>query len=274
MQSGVAFNGTAPAISPDGRTLAFAASSPDGRTQIWLKPMNSLEARVLPGTDGVGAPIFWSPDGRSLAYSGPRLPGLMRIEVAGGPPQSLACAQVAYTSAPLADWSPEGIIVFHVGEGLMQMPAGGGTCSLVTRLDPKRGELRHNSPSFLPDGRHFLYHRTGREEQDSGIYVGSLDSKPEAQSTTPILKGASAARYVAAPGSSSGYKTGYVMFVRGNVLMAQRDDPASLTLAGEAVAITENLSAGANADSGMFTASANGRLVYRTGEVGGNRQIT
>jgi hypothetical protein len=64
------------------------------------------------------------------------------------------------------------------------------------------------------------------------------------------------------------------MFVRGNVLMAQRDDPASLTLAGEAVAITENLSAGANADSGMFTASANGRLVYRTGEVGGNRQIT
>jgi hypothetical protein len=173
-----AFNGTPPAISPDGRTLAFADSSPDGRTQICLKPMNSLEARMLPGTDGVGAPIFWSPDGRSLAYSGSRLPGLMRIEVAGGPPQSLACPQVAFTSAPLGDWSPEGIIVFHVGEGLMQMPAGGGTCSLVTGLDPKRGELRHNSPSFLPGGRHFLYHRTGKEEQDSGLYVGSLDSKP------------------------------------------------------------------------------------------------
>ncbi len=75
---------------------------------------------------------------------------------------------------------------------------------------------------------------------------------------------------MAAPGSSRGY----VMFVRGNVLMAQRFDPASLTLAGEAVPIAENLSAGANGDNGMFTASANGTLVYRTGEVGGNRQIT
>jgi Tol biopolymer transport system component len=264
------FIGTPPAISPDGRTLAFAASIPDGRTQIWLKPMNSLEARVLPGTDGVGAPIFWSPDGRSLAYSGPRLSGLMRIELAGGPPQTLECPQVAFTSAPLGDWSSAGTIVFHVAEGLMQVPAGGGTCSLVTRVDPKRGELRHSAPSFLPDGRHFLYLRLGKEEHDSGVYVGSLDSKPEAQSTSPILKGASSARYVAAPGSSHGY----VMFLRGNTLMAQRFDAGAFSVVGDAVPIAERVSDGANADNGMFTASGNGTLIYHTGEIGGNRQLT
>ena len=54
-------------LSPDGRTLAFAAIGAEGRSQIWLKPMNSLKAHVLAGTDGVGAPIFWSPDGRSAS---------------------------------------------------------------------------------------------------------------------------------------------------------------------------------------------------------------
>jgi hypothetical protein len=78
-------DGNAFALSPDGRTLAFSAVGRDGRTQIWLRRLDSLEARVLKGTEGVGTPIFWSPDSRSLIFSGPPpLAALMRIDLAGG----------------------------------------------------------------------------------------------------------------------------------------------------------------------------------------------
>jgi Tol biopolymer transport system component/predicted Ser/Thr protein kinase len=262
------FNGTPPAISPDGRTLAFAAEGADGRTQIWLKPMNSLEAHALAGTDGVGAPIFWSPDGRSIAFSGPSLSGLKRIDVAGGPAQRL-CPAIG--AAPLGAWSPAGIMVYFASNVMMQVPAGGGTCAPVTKLDSKRGEVRHTAPSMLPDGRHFLYLRVASNEEDSGVYVGSLDSRPEAQSSKMIMKGASPAKYVPSADASHGY----LMFVREGALLAQPFDTTSLSLTGDAVPIAEHVGGGSNPDNSMFTASANGTLVYRSGgETNENRQLT
>jgi eukaryotic-like serine/threonine-protein kinase len=262
------FNGTPPAISPDGRTLAFAASGTDGRSQIWVRPLNSLEAHVLAGTDGVGAPVLWSPDGRSVAFSGPGLGELKQIDMAGGPAQTL-CPTTG--SAPLGAWSPRGIIVYHGSNVLMQVPAGGGSCTPLTRLDSKRGESRHTSPSFLPDGQHFLYLRIASREENSGVYVGSLDSKPDAQSSSLILKGVSPARYVPSADPSGGY----LLFVRERTLMAQPFDTRRLSVTGDAVPIAERVVGGANVDNPMFTASANGTLVYRTGgETGANRQLT
>ncbi len=257
------FTPAAPAISPDGRTLAFAAIDGEGRSQIWLRPMNSSEAHALPGTEGVSAPVFWSPDGRSLAFAGRSLARLMNIDVAGGPAQTLCPANAG---VPVGAWSPAGIIIFQANDGLMEVPAGGGTCTPVTRLDSKRGELRHTGPSFLPDGRHFLYLRVASKEEDSGVYVGSLDSKPGEQSSKPIAKGASPATYVA----SADRAHGYLMFLRQGTLMAQPFNAGSLSLAGDAVPIVARV--GTNGD--LFTASENGTLVYRGGGSSGSRQLT
>src|SRR5450432_1929017 len=257
------FTAAAPAISPDGRTLAFAAIDGEGHSQIWLRPMNSSEAHALPGTEGASAPVFWSPDGRSLAFAGRSLARLMNIDVAGGPAQTLCPATAG---VPVGAWSPAGIIVFQANDGLMEVPAGGGTCAPVTRLDSKRGELRHTGPSFLPDGRHFLYLRVASKEEDSGVYVGSLDSKPGEPSSKLIAKGASPATYV----PSADPTHGYLMFLRQGALMAQPFDADSLSLAGDAVPIVERV--GTNGD--WFTVSEKGTLVYRGGGSSGSRQLT
>ena len=257
------FSAAAPAISPDGRTLAFAAIDDEGHSQIWLRPMNSSEAHALPGTLGASAPVFWSPDGRSLAFAGRSLARLMNIDVAGGLAQTLCPATAG---VPIGAWSPAGIIIFQANDGLMEVPAGGGTCAQVTKLDSKRGELRHTGPSFLPDGRHFLYLRVASKEEDSGVYVGSLDAKPGEQSSKLIAKGGSPATYI----PSADRRHGHLMFLRQGDLMAQPFDADNLSLAGDAVPIVERV--GANGD--LFSVSETGTLVYRSGGSSGSRQLT
>ena len=73
------------ALSPDGRKLAFRASGKGGaRSSLWVRALDSLEARPLPGTEGANFP-FWSPDSRFLAFSAGG--NLKKIEASGGPPQ-------------------------------------------------------------------------------------------------------------------------------------------------------------------------------------------
>jgi len=261
------FGSAPPAISPDGRTLAFTANGPDGRGQIWLKPMNSLEAHALAGTDGANSPLFWSPDGRSLAFSGGTINRLMKIDVAGGPAQTLCPATAG---APVGAWSSNGVIVFRDRGGLMQVPAGGGTCAPLTKLDSKGGEVRHTAPSFLPDGRHFLYLRVASKAEDSGVYLGALDSKPEAQNSARIVTGTSPVKYVPSADASHGY----LMFLREGALMAQPFDAGSLSLAGDAVPVAERVGASFAGDLSLFSTSASGTLVYRGGDAGAGRQLT
>ena len=101
------------------------------------------------------------------------------------------------------------------------------------------------------------------------MYIGSLDSKPEEQNSQPILRGATPAKYVASMDPSHGY----LLFLREGVLLGQPFNAGSLSLTGDAVPIAEQVGTGANLDNSMFTASANGTLVYRAGQSGG-RELT
>ena len=210
------------ALSPDGRQLAFTA----GR-QLWVRPLDSLEARVLPGTEGAGAP-FWSPDGRSIGFF--RLSELMTIDPAGGPPQTVCAVGLGEGGT----WNQDGVIVFgDASEGLFLVPAGGGEPTRVTTLDDARGERGHHWPQFLPDGEHFLFFARGPAEHE-GIYVGSLEA-----GVTPslLLRTDRQARY-AAPG--------YLLFGRGESLMAQPFDVQRLALTGDPVRVVD----GVRSDSG------------------------
>ena len=74
-------------------------------------------------------------------------------------------------------WNRNGTIIFgQVGRGVMRVPASGGPASVVISA---AGEENALYPQFLPDGRHFLYGRSGSNPAKSDAYVGSLDAKPE-----------------------------------------------------------------------------------------------
>jgi serine/threonine protein kinase len=142
-----------PAISPDGRRIVFKARGADGKSQLWVRPLDSPEAEPLSGTEGASSP-FWSHDGRSIGfYSNGKL---KRMDINAGPALTVADASGPSLSG---SWGPQDIIVFAGVVGALQrVPASGGARTAATILEP--GHVAHRFPWFLPDGRHFHLHRS------------------------------------------------------------------------------------------------------------------
>jgi Tol biopolymer transport system component len=239
------------AISPDGRLLVFALTVESSSRLLWVRPIDSLTARPLTGTDN-GAFPFWSPDSRIIGFfAGGKL---KKIDVAGGPPITLCDA----ISGRGGTWSRDGVIVFSPDSGtpLHQVSAGGGAPTPVTKLDAARGESTHRWPHFLPDGRHFLFLSRigpgGGSSEGSGVMVGSLDG------TTPklLLLGQTKATYA----------SGYLLFVREDTLMAQPFDPSRREFSGDAFPIAEGVQTDTAFSRGVFSVSDNGVLVYQSGQ--------
>ena len=242
------------AISPDGRTLAFVATTAKGETSLCVRPLESLEVRALPGTQEAGRP-FWSPDSKSLAFvAGGKL---KRIEMAGGSPIPLCDARYARGGT----WNEAGVIVFgDWAEGLQRIPASGGTPSLVTRVNKEAGETYHYYPQFLPGGKQFLYLVRHVEEEKMGIYIGSLDGKPGTPATR-IVQTQYKAEYDA--GSRR------LLYMQGaGVLMAQRLELDPPRLAGDPAMVAEGVRNAFNTGYAEFSVSRNGTLFYGKGSAG------
>ena len=251
------------ALSPDGRQVAFFAVGPDGVKRIWIRSMDSLEARPIAGSETYNnPPFFWSPDSRYIAFDGGG--SLKKIGIFGGNAESL-CALSGLSVG--GSWNHDGVIIFGQSPGgIMRVSANGGSASPLTTLDPSRGEIRHVLPSLLPDGRHFIYLRYSSRPENSGVYVGSLDARPQEQSSKMLLPTPYGVAYV--PSSDSGF--GHLLFVRAGTLMMQSFDTSRLEFLGEPVTVAERL--GSFREFSFFSASTNGVLVYRTGS--GESQLT
>src|SRR5262249_49744497 len=131
------------------------------------------------------------------------------------------------------------------------------------------GESGHSFPTLLPDGDHFLYTGAqGGPPETGGIYIGSLSAKPDEQKPRRLLPDASKTAYSTSIGPGTGSADGYVLFVRGSVLMAQPWDSQRLELTGEAVPVAERV------PSTGLSASATGTLVYRMSTAVAGDQLT
>ncbi len=248
------------AISPDGRKLVFNARGPDGRTALWIRLMDSLQAHQLPGTEGVNLDPTWSPDSQSIAFLADG--NLKKLDVSGGTPQVLA----PYTNpATGISWSRDDVILFGRAGMIHRIPASGGEATPITAVDSSHGEAGVGRPFFLPDGKHFFYYRLMANK--SGIYIGSIDAKPAQQGQTRLLDSPAGVEYVP---SATG-KGGYLFFLRGTALMAQPFDAGRLQLTGRAVQLADQVST--NLFNGLFSVSNNGVLAFAsTG--GDSRQLT
>lgn len=230
-------------LSPDGRYLAFVATDErSGSRQLWVRPLDTPEARVLPGTEGAQRP-FWSPDSATLAFfAGSRL---KRIDLKDGASRLITTVSAASYGG---SWNTSGDILFtQLRSGVFVVPAEGGTPRAVTTVESNAQEVAHRWPQFLPDGRHFLFYVDSLETARQGTWLGTLDS-PERRR---VIEGTS----VFAP-------PGYLLFVRDRVLMAQAFDPASGALAGRPSTLASNVVEPQVTNGTAISASADRLLAF------------
>src|SRR5260221_393470 len=237
-----------PVLSPDGTSLAFSATSADGKTDLWVRPMNALDAHMIPGTDSAIFPV-WSPDSRSLGFFADGK--VKTIDLNGGSP-------LVVRDAPFGrggSWGAGGVIMYTPATqtSLMRVSATGGTPVPITKVDPSQ-HTSHRWPFFLPDGQHFIYlainHDPSRAGSDS-VYYASLDGREN--------------RLLFRSQSNAVYGSGFLLFARGGQLMAQPFDAASGTLSGEPQAIASGVVDDISTWHTDVTASNNGLLVLGSG---------
>ncbi|HKW89854.1 MAG TPA: protein kinase [Candidatus Acidoferrales bacterium] len=235
------------AISPNGLRLAYVATAPDGKSILWVRSLDSLQAQPLADTEGALLP-FWSPDSQFLGFFADGK--LKKIEASGGPAITLCDAPGGRGGT----WNRDGTIVFSpfFSTPLFRVPASGGAPTQATNLDSAKGESTHRWPFFLPDGRHFLF-LAGNPLASAGsptnsIMVGSLDSKE-----TKFLFDAH---------SNAIYASGQILFLRENTLMAQPFDVKRLEFTGDAFPVAEQVGDVVPRVEGEFSGSDNGVLVY------------
>jgi Tol biopolymer transport system component len=238
----------APAISPDGRRVAYRARRADGMPLLWVRELASGESRSLPGTEDAAMP-FWSPDSRDLGFFTGT--AVKRVSAAGGPVRVIVASGGFFGGAGGA-WAADGTIVFSSLLELLRVSADGGAVTDVTNLLNR--DWSHVWPSFLPDGRRFLFTAKlwtrSAEASGQGIYLGSLDS-PSIQQLLPDLSSA-----VYAP-------PGYLVFVREGTLTAAPFDLAAGRVTGPPTAIGGAVAMDAQFYFAAVSASADGTLAVR-----------
>ncbi|HKD07272.1 MAG TPA: protein kinase [Bryobacteraceae bacterium] len=268
------------AVSPDGRYLVFTAAKGNEPPRIWLRPIGSLDARPLPGTEGGNFP-FWSPDGKSLAFFSRGDNKLERIDIAGGSP--IVIADAPWGAGAGGTWNADGIILFASTAGLRRVAASGGASSLLTIVNLPRRETLHSHPQFLPGGKTFLYFITSSDSSIRGVYAASLD-RP--QGRTRILAADSKAIYAAGHEG----QPAALLWLQDQTLMAQAFDAGHLRFAGDPVRVAEGIaSPGPNNPSALsfdigrsqdaaggrasFWASDSGLLMYFGGNPARNSKL-
>jgi Tol biopolymer transport system component len=240
------------ALSPDGRQLVFVAAG-DGSSRLWLRSLDAVTARPLAGTEGAAFP-FWSPDSRSIGFFADDR--LKRLDVDGGSPQTLTTVR----NGRGGTWNADGVVLFAMaGNRLLRIPATGGEVVPVTQ--PNRA-YDHRFPQFLPDGRHFIFLGTGRDNEQGAIYFTSLDDP------------AHATRLTASDTAAAFIRPGWLFYVQGG-LQARRFDVARGALIGNSVTVTNQVGADEMTRYGFggFSASASGLVAYRA-NVGARSQLT
>ncbi len=241
-----------PKLSPDGRYLAFNAIDEQGTSQIWVRPLNALEAQPLPGTEGTTRP-FWSPDSTHLGFfAGGKL---KKIAVSGGPAQTICDAPTGADGS----WGESGVILYD-GTGtdpIRRVSSGGGIPT--TEIDPgeSEGGLSIGWPQFLPGGERFLW--VSFEGAEPAVKLSSLGGGE----AVTVLPGQSRVEY--AP-------PGYLVYVRESTLVAQPFDADSGQISGEPVPLAEDLGID-TVGLAHFSASHTGVLAYRGGEAGGGQLL-
>jgi Tol biopolymer transport system component len=240
------YENTGLAVSPDGSRLAFSAREASGARRVWLRPVSALEATAVASTDGATS-LFWSPDGRSLAFfAGGKL---RRIDLPGGTPVSICdvLGGIGFSGT----WGADGQILFSSieGESIFSVAASGGVPAAIMKVDRERGEARLTWPLFLPDGRRFFYLQRRRDGS------GHLMIAETGQAPRDVMPLQSSAQYV---------DPGYLVFASEGALVGQRFDLSRGQVSGAPFSIADPVGYSFTTTVARFATSVSGTLVYQS----------
>ena len=233
------------AISHDGRHVAYTLVAGG----LNVRTMGELEARLIPGTNGVLGRPFFSPDGESLGYWDVNTSELKRIAVEGGAPRVIC---VVGANPFGASWGWDDTVLFGQPQGIMRVSANGGTPELVIPI--QQGEQVW-SPQLLPDGESVLFNarQAGTPWEQSQAVVQSLRTGER----TVLRQGGSDARYV---------PTGHLVFAQGDALYAMVFDADRLEVRGAPVPLVQGVRREAiDTPTAQYAVSDAGTLVYVPG---------
>ena len=239
-------------ISPDGTQVAYIARTGSGADslQLYVRRLNELESRPIPGTAGAFHAAF-SPDGKWLAFGG--LDGLLKkVSVSGGALQTL-CEYSEITGGGYLgqSWTPNGdAIIFAGSSGLFRVPADGGTPEVVARVVETTKDF-HAWPQVLPGGKAVLF--TAGQESGLSVAVRSLGTGER----RIVIERGSYARYV---------PTGHLVYAREDKLLAAPFDLDQFQLTGPpAVVLAGVANYSKELGETPFSVSESGSLVYVPG---------
>ncbi len=232
-------------ISPDGRRIAYwAERQEDSNLELFVRELDSLEARVIPGTAQIrqgNRNLFFSPDGRSIGYGTPD-GAIVSVAIDGRPPVKIVDQIAPFVGAW---WGSDDTVIFSSGRRLERVSAAGG--GTAQPLMPARQEGFVAGPVLLPGGRAVLFSAFA---DSAGDRVAVLDLDTGEEQT--VIAGAAAPRYL---------DTGHLVFVRGDALMAVPFDISTRTTTGDAVTLVQGIRRPPGGASDVALA-ANGTLVY------------
>jgi Tol biopolymer transport system component len=250
------------AVSPDGRNVVISTLTA-GRGQLWLRPIDALTARPLPNTEGAQGFPFWSPDSRSIAFG---VAGkVKKIDLADGTVTTICDLPTGDRRGFGGTWNRDGTILAFVAGGIYRVPATGGEPVGIPGVNivAASGAMAR-WPTFLPDGNHFLYLVTTPQQTSSEVFVASLDGKDVRR----VLTANSNAMFASSPTGE-----GYLLFARGEALLAVGFDPKTLTISGEPKRVADQVRINSNS-RGFFSLSDSGILVYDQSPESESRQLT
>ncbi len=234
------------AISPEGKNFVYLAGDPTN-PQLYLRPIDRLEATPMGGTEGASDPFF-SDDGQWVAFYAAGT--IKKVSIFGGASQDV-CEVSGFMRGGF--WSPAGDIYFgHLNRGIFRAPASGGTPEEVTILDTAKGEISHRFPQLLPDGKWALFtvkFNNIATFADAVIVAENLETHERRE----LIRGGSYGRYLA---------SGYLMYARDTVLYAVPFDAGNLKVTGTPLPVIQGGMMNPLAGTANFEVSKNGILIY------------
>jgi eukaryotic-like serine/threonine-protein kinase len=246
-----------PAVSPDGRNLAFSAQGPEGKRTLWLRPLDALRNTPISGTEGATNP-FWSPDGQSLAYFASQTLRIVRLKDY----QTETVCKVDGANGG-GTWNKDNTILYSRGidDGLYKVAGKGASIPApVLRVRPDKGETGFLWPQFLPDGKHFIFFVQTESADTTGVYGASIDGAPDAHL---LMASETNAVYSALPEAPS-QKNGYLLYIAGRKLMGQAFNAPKMGLAGEPMTLADDIGPVRSLALAPISVATNATLVYQS----------